>query len=390
MAEVKENPKGNYEIPGSQLYVSRLGNVWRLFGENEISKSKFGLKWRIYFFSALSTPFQWIQRFVLMFTLRNVIVDKKPPVFILGHWRSGTTHVNNVLAKDKQFVFLNNYQGFFFNICMLGLGWMDKILAPYMPKVRPQDNMDITLYDPQEEEQSIGNVSYTAGIHSFYFPKNRSYFYKFNLFKGISEKEYADWKKNYIYTLKAIMKMGKGGTRVLTKNPNNTARIKQLLELFPEAKFVHIHRNPFEVYLSTKHLHRVILRGQSMQDFSEAEEDNIILENYKLMQQQYLETRKLVPKDSLIDLAYSDIGSENELALYEDLYKKFGLENWDNIKTELDAYLKSLRTYRTDKANRFIPIDAEMVKRIQTEWRFMFEEYGYDLEYKDKSLMDNE
>jgi hypothetical protein len=33
-----------------------------------------------------------------------------PPLFILGHWRTGTTHLHNLLAVDRRFAFPNNYQ----------------------------------------------------------------------------------------------------------------------------------------------------------------------------------------------------------------------------------------------------------------------------------------
>src|SRR5688572_28832631 len=30
-----------------------------------------------------------------------------PPLFVLGHWRSGTTHLHNLLAADDRFAFPN-------------------------------------------------------------------------------------------------------------------------------------------------------------------------------------------------------------------------------------------------------------------------------------------
>ena len=40
-------------------------------------------------------------------------VTVPPPLFVLGHWRSGTTHLHNLLAEDaEQFAFANNYQVF--------------------------------------------------------------------------------------------------------------------------------------------------------------------------------------------------------------------------------------------------------------------------------------
>lgn len=386
MAVVKENPKGNYEIPGSQLYVTRLSALWKLFGENKISHGLRGMKWRIYFFSAISTPLQWLQRLVLWFSLRKIDLSRTPPpVFILGHWRSGTTHVHYTLAKDKKFVFLGTFQSFFFNISMLGLGWVDKMLSPLMPKKRPQDNMEISINTPQEEENVLSNITAAAGVHSFYFPKNRSYFYKYNLFKGLSPKEYATWKKYYIYVLKAIYKMG-NGRRLLIKNPNNTARAKQLLELFPDAKFIHIHRNPYQVYLSTMHLYRAVLRSQRLQEITEEEEEDMLLENYRLLMQGYLDTRDLIPKQNLIEIAFDDIGTEGELASYENMYKTFELGDWEAIKPTIETYLISTRKY---KKNKFVPIKEEIVKRIQEEWAFIFEEYGYNIEYKDLTQVES-
>ena len=40
--------------------------------------------------------------------IRDAIAD--PPVFVLGIWRSGTTHLQNLLAVDERFAFPNWYQ----------------------------------------------------------------------------------------------------------------------------------------------------------------------------------------------------------------------------------------------------------------------------------------
>ena len=133
---------------------------------------------------------------------------------------------------------------------------------------------------------------------------------------------------------------------LLLKNPNNTARIKQLLELFPNAKFVYIHRNPFRVYLSTKHLHRAVLRDQRLQEISEEEEDNMILENYRLINQGYLETRDLVPKGSLIEVAYEDIGSENEIDIFKNIYETLSLGDWEKVAPTIKEYLASKEGYK--------------------------------------------
>lgn len=373
-----QNPKANYKIPGSQLYVTRLGVLSRLFRHNKTDKSRRGLKARIYLFSILSTPLQWLQRLMLKFRLRNVDLSNTSPVFVLGHWRSGTTHIHYTLAKDTQFTYLTNFQSFFFSIAMLG-SWMVRLLSPFMPEKRPMDNMELTLTKPQEEEQVLSNITYAAGVHSVYFPKNRSYFTKYNLFKDISDKEYRVWKKAYNFVLQCISVMG-DHKRLLLKNPNSTARAKQLLELYPSAKFVFIHRNPYNVYLSTLHLARVVQRGQRLQEISEQEEEDIVFENYRIIMQGYLASRQYIPEGHLVEVAYDEM---NELETFENIYSTLDLGDWETVRPKIEHYLESKKGY---KKNKFVPIAPETVARIQKEWGFAFEAFGYDLEYKDHSL----
>lgn len=373
-----ENPKPNYRPPGHQLFVSRPLVIFKLLRSNKISSKKYGMVFRILFFSLISWPIQIIQRMIFSIRLRNIDIENDPPVFILGHWRSGTTHIHYLMAKDPNYAFLSNFQSFFFNICSIGYGWFDRILSPLSVQVRPQDNMNFTVLDPQEEEQVVSNMSDTASVHSFYFPKNRSYFNKYNLFSGTSKREYKRWKKAYLYVLKVIYMMS-GKKTLAIKNPNNTGRVKQLLDLFPNAKFIYIHRNPYNVYLSTLHLYRVVLNDQSLQDITLEDNHNMILQNYREIQSAYLRDRNLIPKGNLIEVSYDQIGEGSE-EMFKNIYNTLGLKTLDEALPNVQEYLKTIKNY---KKNKFIPIEEEMVSRIQQEWGFAFEAFGYDKEYKD-------
>ncbi len=375
-----ENQKANYKPPGHQLYVTRPGVLYKIFTRNRISRSKYGMVFRVVFFSLISWPFQIMQRLVYRFKLRKIGFEGKAPVFILGHWRSGTTHIHYLLSKDPHFGFLSNFQSFFFNISSFGHGWLDKLLSPLTVKVRPQDNMDFTVLAPQEEEQVLSNMTEAASVNSFYFPDNRSYFNKYNLFEGISKREKKKWQKAYLYVLKAISNMSKGKQLVI-KNPNNTGRIKQLLELFPDAKFVYIHRNPYNVYLSTLHLYRVVLNEMSFQDITLSDNHNMILENYRRIQEAYLKDRALIPEGNLVEVSYDQIGEGSE-EMFTHIYKTLGLNSLEEALPHVRDYLKTIKNY---KKNKFIPIEDHMVERIQKEWKFAFDEFGYDLQYKDTS-----
>ena len=80
------------------------------------------------------------------------------PLFILGHWRSGTTFVHNVFACDKHFGYTTTYQTVFPNLMLWGQPFFKKNMAFLMPDKRPTDNMELKVDLPQEEEFALSNM----------------------------------------------------------------------------------------------------------------------------------------------------------------------------------------------------------------------------------------
>lgn len=58
------------------------------------------------------------------------------PVFIIGHPRTGTTHIHNLLSHDPAFIYANTLDVGFPNTFMLMQRFKDR-LAPLMDKTRP-------------------------------------------------------------------------------------------------------------------------------------------------------------------------------------------------------------------------------------------------------------
>ena len=81
------------------------------------------------------------------------------PVFILGHWRSGTTFVHNVLACDRHFGYCTTYQTVFPHLMMWGQPFFKKTMSWLMPDHRPTDNMELAVDLPQEEEFALSNMT---------------------------------------------------------------------------------------------------------------------------------------------------------------------------------------------------------------------------------------
>ena len=73
---------------------------------------------------------------------RKLLADKSlehDPVFILGHWRSGTTFMHNVFSCDKHFGYNTTYQTVFPHLMMWGQPFFKKNMSWLMPDKRPTD-----------------------------------------------------------------------------------------------------------------------------------------------------------------------------------------------------------------------------------------------------------
>lgn len=79
----------------------------------------------------------------------------EPPIFILGHWRSGTTMLHNLMTLNPRFTFLNLYECLFPGHFLL----TQKINAPLtewlLPRKRPMDNVEVAWSAPQEDEVAL-------------------------------------------------------------------------------------------------------------------------------------------------------------------------------------------------------------------------------------------
>lgn len=95
--------------------------------------------------------------------------------------------------------------------------------------------------------------------------------------------------------------------RLLSKNPVDTARIPLLLEPYPDARFVFIHRSPYEVFPSTMNLHRTILGLTALQSVTNDDIESNVLEIYTQVMRQYLIDREQIPAGRLIEVAYADL-----------------------------------------------------------------------------------
>ena len=265
-----------------------------------------------------------------------------PPVFIIGHWRSGTTHLHQLLSQDPQFAVVTLMQAAFPLDFLTTIG--QPIVAALLPRTRIVDAVPISIDSPWEEEMAMACFNPLSFFHAFFFPREARRIYRRAVhFDGVAGDEAAAWWNEYRYFLTKVQ-CANPTRRLLLKNPANSARIAGLLECFPGAKFIHIHRHPDEVYASTMLLHRKAREAWALQNANDHELPQIVLDNYAdLMRACFAQTKDLPPGE-LAEIRMTDL-EENPLGTLELVYEQLQLPNFALARPHFASYLGKLGAF---------------------------------------------
>ncbi len=300
-----------------------------------------------------------------------------PPIFIIGHARTGTTHLHYLLTRDPQFAIVSLFQSIVPTFFLIGRGWIKRFMAKQLDPKRPQDDVKITMDMPNEEEFAIANSSELSFAHFLTFPSRAlEYLQRYVFMRGLTGQQLARWDAVIMDIIKKATFAG-GGKQLVLKSPTNTGRIPHILRLFPNAKFIHIARNPCDVYYSVIHTLRkmseLFLLEDDPEDFA-----NFVVFEYQVLMKQYLKDRALISEGNLAEVKYEDLVAD-PLGELERIYAILGLSGWESGgKQAVVEYLSTLSDYQK---NTFEPDPAAM-KRISRDWRFAFEEWNYELPVK--------
>lgn len=318
-----------------------------------------------------STPFRAYER--ARFDAQIAAMEiQQPPIFIVGHWRSGTTYVHQLMAQNPAFAIVNFVKTMIPELFLSG--WIfRKILEGSLPETRPMDNVRLSLDFVEEEEYALGNLGAYSFYHALSFPRRmREIFDRAVLFKGVADEEITQWQQTYLYYLKKIT-FASQGRRLLLKNPANTGRISVLLDMFPEAKFVHVCRNPYTVYSSTMHWLDKEMAPTALQNVDKCAIRENVLINYEKLTKKYLEEKGLIPADNLVEVKYEEAEAD-PWGEIERIYNAFDLSFDEQARAGVARYLASIDDYQKN----VYQLDAVALREITEAWGFAARLWAYD------------
>lgn len=294
-----------------------------------------------------------------------------PPVFLLGHWRSGTTHLYNVLAKGP-FGYVDPLAAGLPWDCLLLARWLRPLLLRMLPEGRFIDQVAVGPDSPQEDETAIANMTRLSYFHAIYFPRRfRSLFRRGLFLEGAAPGLVRQWERRFDHFLWKLERL-QPGRPLMIKNPVYTGRVAQLRRLYPETRFIHIVRNPHEVFASTRSFLGKMFEALALQPWQQVAIEETVLETYRDMMAAYLRDTADLPADRLVEIAFEDLEAR-PLAEIERIHATLALPGFDAARPAYERYLASVQRYQR-AARRFPERDIALVER---EWRPFLDRWGY-------------
>ena len=295
----------------------------------------------------------------------------RPPLFLLGHWRHGTTHLHNLFAADDRFAFPNNYEAFFPHTFLATEAVAIRPVAFFLPKRRPMDNVEWDMQSPQEDEFALNIASGVSPCMGWMFPARREYYDRYLTMEDATAEEVARWKAALVLFLKKLT--WKYGRPLVLKSPPHTGRIKLLLELFPDAKFVHIRRDPYAVFASTRHTLSVNGELNRLQRPRTESADDWVLGQYAKMYGAFFREWRQIPAENRVEIGYEQLEIDPAGQLRR-VYEALRLPDFGHAEPAIRRYVDSIAGYRK---NNFPELPADLRGRIARAWRPSFAAWGY-------------
>ena len=305
--------------------------------------------------------------------IREMSVNDSP-LFVLGHWRSGTTHLFNLISRDSiNFAYPNTYQVCNPSTFLTTEFVASRLLSGILPATRPMDNMAMTFQLPQEDELALCLLSLKSPYLGFCFPRNVEKLGKYLTFRNLASNEVNTWKEAFDLFMRKVS-LRTGGERALVlKSPTHTARIKQLLEIYPKARFVHIHRDPYAVFSSYQHFHNTATRYIYLQKPDRNAIDEQILTSYSTLFDAYFEDISLIPKGQFHEIRFENLENDPIKELKQ-MYESLTIPDFEKARPLQESYVDGLKDY---KKNTFSEIDPTVREQINSRWKRSFDTWGY-------------
>jgi omega-hydroxy-beta-dihydromenaquinone-9 sulfotransferase len=295
------------------------------------------------------------------------------PIFIVGHWRTGTTLLHELLILDKRHTYPTTYQCLDPNHFLISEKLFKRLFYFLLPERRPMDNMQVGWERPQEDEFAMCMLGQPSPYLDLVFPNRPPLVPASMDLEHLPAWQHREWKRAFVGFLKALTL--RDPRRLVLKSPPHSCRIKTLLELFPDARFVHIMRDPYAVFPSTVKLWKSLAAKHGVQTPHHRHVEEKVLSQFTQLYAKLEEGKRLVAPSRFHELKYEDLMA-NPIGQMRRLYERLELGGFEEVQPRLDEYMAKSSNY---EKNRFQLTPAQR-HIISQRWGDVIQRYGYTVD----------
>jgi omega-hydroxy-beta-dihydromenaquinone-9 sulfotransferase len=306
---MQNNRINRYPLRSPRLWMGMDLTAWLGLLEGNmsaISTNRYGLIISSTLFALLQTL---VSRIALLWETFNGLASRslpssESPIFIIGHWRSGTTLLHELLCCFSEFKSPTTYQCFCPQHFLLTERIVTTLFSWVIPKTRIFDSITLDWNSPQEDEFALLMLGAPSPYRRIAFPCFGDQLEGLDINKlPLKQKEY--WCQSLVLFVKRLM--FNDPRRLILKSPTHTARISILLKLFPCAKFIFISRDPLRLIPSTIKLWKFFDFFHGLNSSASTNYLDYTLNSFKALEEAYLRDRPLLNKHNLIELRFEDL-----------------------------------------------------------------------------------
>ncbi|MBQ9980892.1 MAG: sulfotransferase [Oscillospiraceae bacterium] len=301
---------------------------------------------------------------------------EKDPIYIMGFWRTGTTFMQYLFSRDPQFGWLDPVGSATISNCILMRKFLTRAQSKVLGTARPMDNMEYSVDFPMEDAFSQATFSDLAVIHMMAFPQNYKRYIPCAFIQDLPEKERARWHREYAYILKKNTFI-QGGKQMLLKSPDNTAHPADIIQDYPNAKFICLCRDPYVTAMSTVHMFTKQMEILALQDKPGPDFDNLIedvvLEIMERMYREYFEYEKTLPRNQSMIVIYEDY-TKDPLNYTRKIYEQLEIPGFEEALPHMEKYVRSQEGYVKNK----FTLSKRFCDKINSRLGFYFDYCGYE------------
>jgi hypothetical protein len=284
---------------------------------------------------------------------------RSDPIFIVGHYRTGSTYLHELLARDLSLAAPTTL------LCTSPIAFplSRVVLQPFMMIIgrgkRPMDNVLIDPRAPQEDEFALLRLTGLSPLIGLAYPRRdgRYFLPSDDTFMLSTDAQTARWKSALTSFIRLVE--GRRGRRPVLKNPCHAFRIDVLREMFPNASFIHLRRNPLDVIPSTMRMWSIIgprnvIRGTWRNPSMEE-----VIDAYNFLERRAREQLSRVPHHRKIEVSFEEL-EKDPTAVLQSIYHRFDMNVSPALEKRWERFISSAQSYQK---NRYFlsPVEKELI-----------------------------